>query len=109
GLGNFLTNQSASCCAVGAQDGVIVEVELQEVRGPDGDSTVIARGVSVTPTRVDRADGHRIVDVPVAIAASVAADEAPDADLVASWYRTAERILAEELPEGLLRVQMGEG
>ncbi|MDP6105178.1 MAG: CapA family protein [Acidimicrobiales bacterium] len=109
GLGNFLTNQSASCCAVGAQDGVIVEVELQEVRGPDGDSTVIARGVSATPTRVDRADGHRIVDVPVAIAASVAADEAPDADLVASWYRTAERILAEELPEGLLRVQMGEG
>lgn len=113
GLGNFLTNQSASCCAVGTQDGVIVEVELQEVRGAasgsGGGSTIVARGVVVTPTRVDRSDDHRVVDVAAAIEASVAADEAPDADLVASWYRTAERILAEELPEGLLRVRMGAG
>jgi poly-gamma-glutamate synthesis protein (capsule biosynthesis protein) len=110
GLGNFLTNQSASCCAVGTQDGVIVEVELQEVRGAAGEpasgSTIVASGITVTPTRVDRSDDHRIVDVPAAIAASVAADEAPDADLMASWYRTAERILADELPADLLTVRM---
>ena len=110
GLGNFLTNQSASCCAEGTQDGVIVEVELQEVRGEDGEpvsgSTIVASGITVTPTRVDRADGHRIVDVPAAIAASVTAGEAPDAALVASWYRTAERILADEIPAEQLTVRM---
>jgi hypothetical protein len=45
--------------------------------------------------------------VAAAIEASVDADVAPDADLVGSWYRTAERILAEELPAGLLSVRMG--
>ncbi len=109
GLGNFLTNQSASCCAVGAQDGVIVEVDLQEVRGADGGSTIVARHVVVTPTRVDRSDDHRVVDVAAAIEASVDADVAPDADLMGSWYRTAERILAEELPADLLSVRMGAG
>ncbi len=107
GLGNFLTNQSASCCAVGTQDGAIVEVELQEMIGAGGGSTVVARHVIVTPTRVDRSDDHRVVDVAAAIEASVDADVAPDADLVGSWYRTAERILAEELPAGLLSVRMG--
>ncbi len=109
GLGNFLTNQSASCCAVGAQDGVIVEVELQEVRGTDSGSSIVARRVVVTPTRVDRADDHRIVDVPSLIAEAVAAEEAPAGYLIDSWYRTAERILAEDLPEGLLTVRMGAG
>jgi hypothetical protein len=107
GLGNFLTNQSASCCAVGTQDGAIVEVELQEMIGAGGGSTVVARHVIVTPTRVDRSDDHRVIDVAAAIEASVDADVTPDADLMASWYRTAERILAEELPAGLLSVRMG--
>ena len=70
-------------------------------------STVVARHVIVTPTRVDRSDDHRVIDVAAAIEASVDADVAPDADLVGSWYRTAERILAEELPAGLLSVRMG--
>ena len=34
GIGNFLSNQSTSCCATGTQDGVIVEIELTET--PDG-------------------------------------------------------------------------
>lgn len=113
GLGNFLSNQSASCCAVGAQDGVIVEVVLEELQGgagdgtPEGESRVVARQVVATPTRVDRADDHRVVDVAAAVEAAVDAGEDPDADLVASWFRTAERILAEELPAEVLEVRMG--
>ena len=113
GLGNFLSNQSASCCAVGAQDGVIVEVVLEELQGragdgtPEGESRVVARQVVATPTRVDRADGHRVVDVAAAVEAAVDAGEDPDADLVASWFRTAERILAEELPAEVLEVRLG--
>ena len=31
GLGNFLSNQSANCCARGAQDGLIMQVNIQEL------------------------------------------------------------------------------
>jgi len=90
GLGNFLTNQSASCCAVGTQDGVIVEVELLETG-----TGIVADRVVVTPTRVARNGGYRVVDIGAALAAD------PDqATLRASWERTMERLGAEDLGEG---------
>ena len=87
GVGNFLSNQSASCCAVGAQDGVIVEVEL--VESHDG---VHAERVLVTPTRVARYGGYQILDVGNSLV------ENPDSnELISSWERTLERLNAESL------------
>ena len=87
GVGNFLSNQSASCCAVGTQDGVIVEVKLTESH--DG---IYAEKVLVTPTRVARYDGYRILDVGDLLI------ENPDSnELVSSWERTLERLGSENL------------
>lgn len=90
GLGNFLSNQSASCCAVGTQDGVMVVVNLLETA--DG---VRAQEVAVTPTRVARSDGYRIRDVGASLS------ENPDStELQNSWVRTMERLNAEDLGWG---------
>ncbi len=87
GIGNFLSNQSASCCAVGTQDGVIVEVELTE-----SDDGIYAERVLVTPTRVARYDGYRILDVGNLLIQN------PDSnELISSWERTLERLGAENL------------
>ena len=87
GIGNFLSNQSASCCAVGTQDGVIVEVKL--IESHDG---IHAEKVLVTPTRVDRYGGYRILDVGNSLV------ENPDSnELTSSWERTLERLGAENL------------
>ncbi|MGH8899582.1 MAG: CapA family protein [Egibacteraceae bacterium] len=63
GLGNFLSNQSAACCAAAAQDGVIVEARVTEgaQRG-----TFAVEALTFTPTRVDRSD-FRIVPVALAL------------------------------------------
>jgi hypothetical protein len=36
GLGNFLSNQSANCCAAGAQDGLIMQVDIEELPDDEG-------------------------------------------------------------------------
>lgn len=54
GLGNFLSNQSANCCAVGSQDGVIVQVNLQELPVEEGPGFVT--WLTYVPTWVDRSD-----------------------------------------------------
>ncbi len=54
GLGNFLSNQSANCCAVGSQDGVIVQVNLQEKPIEDGPGFIT--WLTYVPTWVDRSD-----------------------------------------------------
>ena len=56
GLGNFLSNQSANCCPVETQDGMIALVALLE--GPDG--KIKATAVDYVPTWVDRQAGYVI-------------------------------------------------
>lgn len=95
GLGNFLSNQSPSCCAPGAQDGVIATVELAV---PDG-GPARATGVVVTPTWVDRTD-YTVVPV----AAAIDDPATPGwlrAELEASWQRTVHA-LGLRAPPGLL-------
>lgn len=56
GLGNFLSNQSPSCCHSAAQDGMIATVALLET----APGVIEAVGVEYTPTWVDRANGYVI-------------------------------------------------
>ncbi|MCY3850110.1 MAG: CapA family protein [Acidimicrobiaceae bacterium] len=56
GLGNFLSNQSANCCPVATQDGMIALVAL--VEGLDGEINTV--GVQYVPTWVDREAGYVI-------------------------------------------------
>ena len=90
GLGNFLSNQSASCCEIGAQDGVIVQVHIQELADRSG----FRSWLSYVPTRVDRAD-FTIVPLPDRLD-----DPALDPDqrqtLEISRARTHERLTAIE-------------
>jgi poly-gamma-glutamate capsule biosynthesis protein CapA/YwtB (metallophosphatase superfamily) len=81
GLGNFLTNQSAACCATAAQDGVMVEVDLFEPTP----GTIEVKGVRYTPTWVDRRD-YTILPVAEALADDTLADVHDE--LRASWERT---------------------
>ena len=52
GLGNFLSNQSPNCCEIGAQDGVIMQVHIEELADRSG----FDWSLSYVPTRVDRSD-----------------------------------------------------
>ena len=83
GLGNFLSNQSATCCVDGAQDGMIVNVHLHERRGGGFDAFL-----SYVPTRVDRSD-FTIVPVVDALATSDMAT-LPAPELETSRARTAD-------------------
>ena len=65
GLGNFLSNQSANCCAAGSQDGVIMQVNIQEL--PDDEGPGFRTWLTYVPTRVDRSD-YTIVPVVEALA-----------------------------------------
>lgn len=60
GLGNFLSNQSANCCAAGAPDGLIMQVNIQEL--PDDEGPGFRTWLTYVPTRVDRTD-YTIVPV----------------------------------------------
>ncbi len=62
GIGNFLSNQSASCCPPASQNGIIAFVD---VLGSE-DTGWIVDGVSFVPTRVDRSD-YTIVPLPQAL------------------------------------------
>jgi len=83
GLGNFLSNQSANCCAVGSQDGMIMQVHLHEL-ATGGFETFL----TYVPTRVDRSD-FTIVPVVDALADPELAS-LPDEELQASRDRTSE-------------------
>lgn len=103
GLGNFLSNQSASCCAAGAQDGVIVTAE---VTMPEGGPATVA-GLVVTPTWVDR--GTYTV-LPVATALDDPATPGwmrPELD--ASWARTMTTLTSLSAPGMLASDYPGPG
>jgi poly-gamma-glutamate synthesis protein (capsule biosynthesis protein) len=62
GMGNSLSNQTPSCCAPGAQDGVLVKVTVGERAG-----RLHVRDVSYVPTWVEH-PSFRILPVPSALA-----------------------------------------
>lgn len=64
GIGNFLSNQSAACCAAGSQDGMILQVVIEEELEEAATSENPTFNVSVeyVPTWVDRTD-YTIVSV----------------------------------------------
>lgn len=62
GIGNFLSNQSISCCPDASQNGVIAYVDVE---GTEATGWQIS-GVSFVPTRVDR-DDYTIVPLPQAL------------------------------------------
>jgi poly-gamma-glutamate capsule biosynthesis protein CapA/YwtB (metallophosphatase superfamily) len=81
GLGNFLSNQSARCCPVATQDGVIAVVDVRW----RGDRFVAAQ-VRYTPTWVEPRT-YRVLPVAAALD-DPAAPAARRLALVASWRRT---------------------
>ncbi|MGH8933662.1 MAG: CapA family protein [Egibacteraceae bacterium] len=93
GLGNFLSNQSAACCAAATQDGVIVEVRVSEgaQRG-----VFTSESVTFTPTWVDRRN-YTIVPVAHTLAQP---NLEPDlrVELETSWRRTMGVITALATP-----------
>lgn len=93
GLGNFLSNQSAACCAAATQDGVIVETRVTE--GAQA-GTFTVEAVTFTPTRVDRSD-FRIVPVALALEDPSLASGLR-AELDASWQRTTGVVTALSAP-----------
>ncbi len=105
GLGNFLSNQSAACCAAGAQDGVIVEVSVTEGATP---GTFVAETVTFTPTWVDRRD-YKILPVALALA-EPDLDPGRRATLQASWDRSVgvlTSLAAPGLRAGIVQTNAG--
>jgi hypothetical protein len=90
GLGNFLSNQSASCCLPETQDGVIVVIDVEETDRGELRTT----GVSYVPTWVDR-DDFTIVDVGASLDDPELPDDRRDT-LETSWDRTVSAITAAE-------------
>lgn len=66
GLGNFVSNQSASCCVTASQDGMIATITLNEPTPGE----IVVSDVSYTPTWVDRSS-FTIVPVEAALAGEV--------------------------------------
>jgi poly-gamma-glutamate capsule biosynthesis protein CapA/YwtB (metallophosphatase superfamily) len=112
GMGNFLSNQSAGCCPAGAQDGVIMVIEVEEApversevdessagdhRTAGTDRELRVTEVSYVPTWVDR-DDFTIVDVGDALGDPELTDERRET-LTNSWERTVEAITAEGADE----------
>lgn len=93
GLGNILSNQSETCCAIGAQDGVVMLVDIHE-SFVDGGS-VFSTSFGYVPTRVDRTD-FTIVPVIDAVADAVAGlvelDTVSRDSYIASRERTADAL-----------------
>lgn len=88
GLGNFLSNQSANCCAVGSPDGLIMQVNIQEL--PDDEGPGFRTWLTYVPTRVDRSD-YTIVPVVDALLLDDLSS-GTRAELEASRARTAESL-----------------
>lgn len=105
GLGNILSNQSASCCAAGAPDGVVMLVDVTEsiVNG----HSVFDTSFGYVPTRVDRTDFSivPVIDVVDDHDAGRAELDAGTRDVyVASRERTAEAITLFENDLGIVEV-----
>lgn len=100
GLGNFLSNQSANCCAAGSQDGVIMQVNIQEL--PDDEGSGFRTWLTYVPTRVDRTD-YTIVPVVEALAAPDLSD-AKRRELEQSRERTADALTLLGRSAGLVEV-----
>ena len=64
GLGNFLSNQSANCCPEETQNGLVVFVDIEGIRGQVHNVV----DLSIMPTRVDRSD-FTIIPLPLALEA----------------------------------------
>lgn len=88
GLGNFLSNQSINCCAAGAPDGVIMQVNIQEL--PEDEGPGFRTWLTYVPTRVDRSD-YTIVPVVDALEVEGLSAMSP-AELEASRARTADAL-----------------
>jgi poly-gamma-glutamate capsule biosynthesis protein CapA/YwtB (metallophosphatase superfamily) len=97
GLGNFLSNQSAGCCARGAQDGVIMQVNIQELAPESGPG--FRTWLTYVPTRVDRTD-YSIVPL-VDVLAGNALDQVDRGVFEASRERTAEALTLRGNTAGL--------
>lgn len=100
GLGNFLSNQSASCCVAASQDGMIATVAIEET-GP-GTGVFAVSGVEYTPTWVDRGDGYRIRVANTTPARAELGDV-----LAASAARTADVVASRLAPVDGLTVRPG--
>ncbi len=101
GLGNFLSNQSANCCAVGSPDGVIMQVNIQEL--PEGEGPGFRTWLTYVPTIVDRSD-YTIVPVVDALASDeLSADRR--SELEASRERTANALLLLGNKAGLVETR----
>jgi poly-gamma-glutamate synthesis protein (capsule biosynthesis protein) len=85
GIGNFLSNQHPQCCPLGAQDGVIVTLHVEEQAG----RFVVTR-VTYTPTFVER--GPYFVRPVAAGLDDAETSPALRAELEASWARTVSAI-----------------
>ena len=97
GLGNFVSNQSPTCCAPASQDGVMVRVDLAVSPGSPAD----IEGVVYTPLRVDRAGGYRVVPVGEALRDPGLAGALDPNELRSSYVRTVAVVAAA--PDPLLR------
>lgn len=101
GLGNFLSNQSANCCARGAQDGLIMQVNIQEL--PPESDLGFRTWLTYVPTRVDRTD-YSIVPVVDALADNDL-DQADRGVLEASRERTADALALLGNAAGLIETR----
>lgn len=88
GLGNLLSNQSATCCHRAAQDGVVASVEVRVGGRRWRDGARVER-IVFTPVRVDRAGGYVVIPVGEALAGGPRGTMGDD-ELRASWERTVE-------------------
>lgn len=104
GLGNFISNQSVNCCAAGSQDGVIMEVHLQEERGTDGTITGFRTWLTYVPTWVDRPDFTILPVIEGLADPTISAARA--ATLTASRVRTSEALRSLDIGRiGLLETR----
>lgn len=105
GLGNIISNQSANCCTAGAQDGVVMLIDIVEdvVNGRSSFSYEI----SYVPTRVDRNNFTVVPVIDVVAQADAGVVELSDSQrdvYVASRERTAEALQLLGDPAQLIEV-----
>jgi poly-gamma-glutamate synthesis protein (capsule biosynthesis protein) len=97
GLGNFLSNQSASCCSAASQDGVLATADLVVRETAEATTTEVER-IGFAPIRVDRAAGYRVTPVAEALAGATPTSMGRD-ELTASLQRTVEVFAASPHPQ----------
>ena len=90
GMGNFISRQGAYCCPAETQDGIIFNLELEEVPGG-----AVVRKVTYTPTWVEAA-GARILPVAAELD-SPTTSSSTRRELQISWRRTTSAVKGEAL------------